>query len=172
MSWLDQYRYWSLTSWAKKFRGDRELVKLEDVRSVGLIHPLGMGWEEKLGSVKQRFEALGKEVITMGTSSEKGWVERLTPNSKSYYIDHSGLNRLGIPKDEQIKPFCSKPLDVLLVLDRTPDYIQWTISAKSKARFRFAPFDESKLAFVDAMIDLKNDWSMDEYVEEVIKQIG
>lgn len=149
----------------------RELKPFDTIGSFGLVYSLTPQNEKLISKLRHNLEAEGKEVYTIGVSGEKGWLERLIPTHKAHYIDRSCLDILGLPKPETLTGFCNLRLDCLVNLHPSEELLSYAVCASSKAHFRFAPYYEENLTFVDAMIRTQEQTGMSEFLEEVLTQL-
>jgi hypothetical protein len=169
-STLDKINRFRLKKRANRNRA-RELKPYDQISSIGLVYALTIQNEKLISGLRHELEMEGKEVFTMGVTGEKGWMERIIPTHKAHYLDRSCLDFFRLPKPATLSGFCGLQLDCLINLDQNGDLLTYAVCASSNAYFRFAPYDEENLPFVDAMIKTEGQSGMSGFLEEVLKQL-
>ncbi len=132
----------------------RKLISLANSNEIGILFDASD--PDKVSVINNFAESLKKEkkkIVLLGFYN----VPKKAINFNFSYFNKKDLNFFQIPKNELVKEFMERKLDILINAYTAENLPLEYISALSHASFRMGSFNKEKTYAYDFMVDMKNE---------------
>ena len=146
-------------------RPHRAITNLSDAQTVGVIYDSSDPDNDiTITKFAEMLRNKGKKVDIIAYINDK----KIDHKGDIAVFNPSAVNWYGIPLDERVAAFCSKPFDLLIcAMPRESKPLEY-IAYLSKAKYRVGPFDEQKTYCYDLMIQMGTRTSLDYLLQQMV----
>ena len=148
----------------RKSNSPRRSMNFRQVKLVGILFTMNnLDEYEAIRQFESKLKKEGKEVVVLC------YLPKNVENFDFHYdiFSNKDFNFWGNPEAGNLQAFISKPFDLLICLDRTPNlYLEFLLAA-SKQGLRIGPFLNKEDAPFELMINEKKERPLQEFIHQI-----
>jgi len=154
MNILDRIKnsfYKSVLKQRGSIRPHRTITNLNDAKTIGIVYDsTDPDHDIAITRFAEMLRNKGKTVEIIAYINDK----KIDHKGDITILNPKAVNWYGVPQDERVNAFCSKPFDLLICAILKESKPLEYIAYLSKARYRIGPFDDKKTYCYDLMIEM------------------
>jgi hypothetical protein len=146
-------------------RPKRTITNLNDAQAIGILYDSSNPDHDiTITKFAEMLRGKGKTVEIMAYIDDK----KVDHKGDIAIFNPKAVNWYGVPIDERVDRFCSKPIDLLICAILTESRPLEYIAYLSKAKYRIGPFDERKTHCYDLMIEMGSKSDLDYLLYQMV----
>ena len=146
----------------------RKICNLSEAKNIGVVYSLpDEETYRKVSAYVKRLQDSGKKVKALGYVESKALTGQFLPKLAYDFLYPTGLNWNYKPVSVKAKDFIEFEFDILIDLSTVNDLPVLYITALSKAKFKAGMQSDERAGYLDLMISLKDNGTLDELITQV-----
>lgn len=151
----------------KKVARKKQMVNLQDARSIGIIY---LVTDEKafrlIKSIQKNLSDRKREVMVVGYIDSPDIPTYCIVPDSGYFFNQHDINWLSIPKNDYLNKFVQKKFDILIDLSDDNMFTLKYISGLSVAKLKVGKYSKEHEKIMDLMINAKKDKSIEFFIDQ------